>query len=160
MMTYPIRVRPTALILNEGKVLLIEYYENDQYHYNLPGGGVESGETIIDTLRRELLEEADAAIHVGPIAFIYEYSPHKQSGQYDSSIPGLNIIFDCSLQEGSVPQLPEHPDPHQVGVKWVPLEDLKAVVLYPNIGSHITEYARNKRHIELIEDHQLQCYAK
>jgi 8-oxo-dGTP diphosphatase len=61
------------------------------------------------------------------------YSPHKQSGDYDSSIPGLNIIFDCSLKEGALPQLPDHPDPTQVGVKWVELDKLEALVLYPNI---------------------------
>jgi 8-oxo-dGTP pyrophosphatase MutT (NUDIX family) len=51
----------------------IEYEENGQYHYNLPGGGAEPGETITDALKRELLEEANVEVDVGPIAFVYEY---------------------------------------------------------------------------------------
>jgi len=77
--TSHIRIRPTALIMNEGHILLIEYQENNQYHYNLPGGGVEQGESVTDTLRRELLEEANIEIKIGKIAFLYEYCPHKQS---------------------------------------------------------------------------------
>jgi 8-oxo-dGTP diphosphatase len=96
-----IRIRPTALILNEDHVLLIEYSENpNDLHYNLPGGGAEPGETILETLSRELLEEANVEINIGPIAFVYEYSPHKQSRAYDSQTPVLNIIFDCSIKEG------------------------------------------------------------
>ena len=34
----------------------------------------------------------------------------------------LNLVFECTLAEGSVAALPKHPDPNQVGVEWVPLE--------------------------------------
>ncbi|MCC2683450.1 MAG: hydrolase, partial [Paenibacillaceae bacterium] len=83
-MSFHIRVRPTALIIENGSVLLIEYEENSQYHYNLPGGGAEPGETITDALKRELKEEASTEVEVGSIAFVYEYCPHKQSGEYDA----------------------------------------------------------------------------
>lgn len=159
-MTFHIRIRPTALIINEGQVLLIQYQENNQFHYNLPGGGVEHGETITDTLKRELFEEANVKINIGPIAFLYEYSPHKQSGDYDSTTPVLNIIFDCEIQDGSIAKLPDSPDPNQVGVRWVPLENLDSVVLYPNLKGHIVEYSRTRRNIELIEDHQLKSYTR
>ncbi|MEK4251830.1 NUDIX domain-containing protein [Paenibacillus sp. FSL W7-1287] len=157
-MTSHIRIRPTALIMNEGHILLIEYQENNQYHYNLPGGGVEQGESVTDTLRRELLEEANVEIKIGKIAFLYEYCPHKQSGDYDSETPVLNIIFDCEIQDGFIAKLPESPDPNQVGVRWIPIDKLDSIILYPNIREHIVEYSKTRRNIELIEDHQLKSY--
>lgn len=157
-MTSNIRIRPTALILNEGKVLLIQYKEHDQIHYNLPGGGSEPGETLAETLRRELLEEANSTIHIGPVALMYEYSPHKQSGDYESNTPSIYVVFDCSLPEDSIPSMPDTPDPNQVGVKWLPLEELENVILYPRIQQHIIEYSIHKRSIEWIEDHQLKSY--
>jgi 8-oxo-dGTP diphosphatase len=159
-MNFHIRIRPTSLIFNEGKVLLIEYKENDEIHYNLPGGGAEPGEMITDTLKRELIEEANVEINIGPIAFVFEYFPDKQSGDYSSKIHGLHIIFDCTIKKGSIPQLPDNPDPNQVGVRWIPIELLESVILYPNIKEHIIEYSRHRRNIELIEDHQLKSYIK
>ncbi len=156
-----IRIRPTALIIEDNHVLLIEYNENpEKLHYNLPGGGSEPGETITETLVRELMEEANVQINIGSIAFLYEYTPHRQSGDYESQTPVLNIIFDCSIKEGSSPRLPDVPDPMQVGVSWISLTELESIILYPNIKRHIIEYSKTKRNIEFIEDHQLESYLK
>ncbi|WP_223067420.1 NUDIX domain-containing protein [Paenibacillus caui] len=157
-MSCHIRTRPTALIISEGKVLLIEYQDKEQLHYNLPGGGAEPGEAITESLRRELLEEASIEINIGPVAFVYEYFPNKQSGDYESSVHGLHIIFDCEIKEGFTPKLPDHPDSCQVGVKWIAIEELESVILYPNIKKHIKEYSKSRRNIDLIEDHQLESY--
>lgn len=160
-MSSHIRIRPTALIIEDNHVLLIEYSENpNELHYNLPGGGVESDESIIETLERELMEEANIQINVGRIAFLYEYNPLNQSGEYNSKTPVLSIIFDCSIKAGSEAKLPDNPDPMQVGVRWVNLESLERIILYPNIKKHIIEYSKNRRSIELIEDHQLERYTK
>lgn len=42
-MLYNIRVRPTALIVKDNSILLIEYKDENGTHYNLPGGGAEPG---------------------------------------------------------------------------------------------------------------------
>jgi 8-oxo-dGTP pyrophosphatase MutT (NUDIX family) len=104
---YHIRVRPTALVIQDDRVLCIEYKDEVGVHYNLPGGGAEPGETLEDGVRREMLEETGAAVEVGPIAMVYEYAPHQQSGDYDTDTHILNIIFDCTLKENAVPKLPD-----------------------------------------------------
>ncbi|MGG3805145.1 NUDIX domain-containing protein [Metabacillus fastidiosus] len=63
-MTYPIRVRTSALIIQDNKVLLVEFKDENGLHYNLPGGGVESGETLVESVKREALEEASVHIEV------------------------------------------------------------------------------------------------
>lgn len=157
-MSYHIRVRPTALIIQDDKVLLIEYEDKFGIHYNLPGGGAEEGETLIEGVKRELLEEAMADVEVGPIAFVYEVAPHHQSGDYTLDFHGINIIFHCTLKEGSEPRLPDKVDANQTAVRWVSIHELDSIVLYPNIRNHIKQYVMNGRTIELIEDYMLEGY--
>ncbi|MCS7458651.1 NUDIX domain-containing protein [Paenibacillus doosanensis] len=159
-MTYHIRVRPTALIIQNGSILLIEYTDEHGVHYNLPGGGAEPGETLAEGAAREVLEETCAEAEVGPIAFVYEMAPHRQSGDHPNSPHNLSIIFECTLKEGSVPRLPDQPDPKQSAVKWIPLSELDSIVLYPNISGHIRRFVNRRATMELIEDHELDSYAQ
>jgi 8-oxo-dGTP diphosphatase len=150
-----VRIRCKGLIVENNSVLLVEYDENG-IHYNLPGGGLEPGETILEGVAREVLEETTTQVDVGPLALIYEFNPHKQSGDYNvNEKHGLHLIFKCTLKNNSIPRLPQNPDPHQTGVKWVPLEELNSILLIPNINKRIKEYIQNQRNIELIEDYRL-----
>lgn len=157
-MSYHIRVRPTALVIQDEQILLVEYSDSNGIHYNLPGGGAEPGETITDGVLRELYEETTISAVAGPIAFVYEYAPHHHSGNNTSNIHTLYIVLECCPQAGSVARLPDIPDPDQSAVRWIPLSQLDDIVLYPNIKQHIKKYARERKNIELIEDHQLARY--
>lgn len=75
-MNNPIRVRAGAIIIENKAILLVEFNDENGLHYNVPGGGVETEETVIEAVRREVREEVQAEIEVGPLAFVYEYSPH------------------------------------------------------------------------------------
>ena len=151
-----VRVRCTGLIIKDNSVLLVEY-DDDGIHYNLPGGGLEPGETIVEGVAREVFEETNAEVEVGKLALIYELAPHKQSGDYKlSERHGLHLIFECKLINNSIPKLPRQPDPHQIAVKWIPVDELESILLIPNISKQIKEYVNNRRTIDLIEDHQLE----
>ena len=156
-MTYPIRVRASALIIKNDAVLLVEFDDENGLHYNLPGGGVETGETLIEALKREAREEASVDMEVGEVAFIYEYAPFKNMDKY-GSIHSLTTIFDCALKEGAEPSISLTPDPNQTGVKWIPLNELSQVVLYPNIREEIVAYVQKRTTIKLIEEQQLKEY--
>ena len=150
-----VRIRCTGLIIENNSVLLVEYDDNG-VHYNLPGGGLEPGETIVEGVAREVLEETTAEVEVGPLALLYELAPHKQSGDYDvNEKHSLHLIFECTLKNNSRPKLPQKPDPNQTAVKWVTLEELGSILLIPNINQQIINYVKNKRNIELIEDYRL-----
>lgn len=159
-MSFHIRVRPTALIIKNDCILLVEYMDNDGVHYHLPGGGAEPGETLVEGVRREVFEETCAEVEVGPIAFVYEMAPHHQSGDHPNAPHNLSIMFECTLKVDSIPRLPDHPDPNQSGVKWVPLSSLDSIVLYPHIQKQIQRYAEHRRSIPIIEDHTLNSYSK
>lgn len=156
-MTYHIRVRAGAVIIENGSILLIEFNDKNGLHYNLPAGGVEPNETVIEAVQREAKEEASVDVEVGSLAFVYEYAPHLNSNKYGTT-HSLNLMFECKIKNGFVPKLPANPDPNQTDVKWVPLSELHHIILYPNIKKHIINYAENKRNIDLIEEHLLQGY--
>jgi ADP-ribose pyrophosphatase YjhB (NUDIX family) len=153
-----IRVTARALIVANEAVLLVEFDDESGLHYNLPGGGVDPGETIIEGLTREAKEEASVNIEVGPLVFVIECEPNKNSS-WAGPIHGLHLIFDCQLSGESRPQLPDHPDANQTAVKWVKLSELDAnqtavkwvklselesVELLPHIADRIIEYSRSQ----------------
>jgi 8-oxo-dGTP diphosphatase len=156
-MSYPIRVRACALVIQDEAVLLVEFQDEYGLHYNLPAGGVEPGESVKEAVQREAREEASVEVEVGPLAFVYEYAPHLNDHKYGKAPHGLSLMFDCTLKEGAVPKLSDKPDENQTGAKWIPIRELDNIVLYPNIKEHIKAYAQDrKRNIALIEEHQLE----
>ena len=156
-MTYPIRLRSSVLIIKHDAVLLIEFNDENGVHYNLPGGGVEAGESLIQAIKREAWEEAAVRIDVGKVAFIYEYAPHLTQARY-GPVHSLTTIFECTLQKGEVPRMPEKPDQNQTAVKWIRLDELHQVVLYPNIRDQIISYSKHRQTIGLLEEQDLASY--
>ena len=154
-MTYHIRVRVGALIIENNEILLTEF--DDPYRgifYDFPAGGAEPHESLIEAVKREAREEANIDVEVGPLAFVYEYAPHLNENKYGQTHT-LVMLFDCTLNSGSKPRLPEKPDPNQTAVKWVPLTELEHLELYANIGKQINDYASKKRNIDLLQEHKL-----
>ena len=66
------RIRLTGILVEDGKVLLVKEVLRERSRWNLPGGGLEPGETIEAGLIRELREETGlrltAITHVLPPA--------------------------------------------------------------------------------------------
>ncbi|WP_419883221.1 NUDIX domain-containing protein [Peribacillus sp. B-H-3] len=153
-MVYHIRVRACALILESDSILLIEFNDENGLHYNLPAGGVEPNESVVEAVRREAKEEASIDVEVGPLAFVYEYAPHLNSNKYGET-HSLQLMFDCKIKDGYIPKLPINPDKNQIGVKWIKLTQLNDIVLYPNIRIQIINYAKNRKNIEFTEEYRL-----
>ncbi|MGG0719205.1 NUDIX domain-containing protein [Robertmurraya massiliosenegalensis] len=158
-MPYHIRVRACALIIENNSILLVEFNDHRGIHYNLPAGGVEPNESIIEAVKREAKEEASIDVEVGPLAMVYEYAPHLNEQKY-GSVQSLQLMFECKIKDGSTPQMPANPDPNQTGVKWISLDDLHSIELYPNIREHIIHYSKTKETINYIEEQNLEQYVK
>ncbi|UVI32655.1 NUDIX domain-containing protein [Paenibacillus spongiae] len=152
-----IRLRAAALIIENEAILLVEYNNDEEegVHYNLPAGGVEPGETLVEAAIREAKEEASVEIEVGPVAFVYEYQPAKNHYIY-GDVHSVGITFACKRKEGSVPRQPDRPDSHQTGVKWIPLAQLNSIRLYPEITQDILDYYAGGTYRNYIEEHEIQ----
>lgn len=117
-------LRPAAygIIGHEGKLLLLKMQHTGKYH--LPGGGVSVGETIEDTLQREIREETGIEIEVGRFAhfeeifFYYDPSDRAYHGlhfYYICRPKTLGLLGDDQVNDGSA----EKP-------RWVNVEHLYA----------------------------------
>jgi 8-oxo-dGTP pyrophosphatase MutT (NUDIX family) len=152
-----IRLRACALIIENDAILLVEFKNDndDGVHYNLPAGGLEPGETLIEAAQREVKEEACVEVEVGSVAFVYEYQPTKNNYIYGDT-HSVGVTFECKLKPGSYPKLPENPDPHQIGVKWIPISELHSIQLYPEINKDIVDYYSGENYRNYVEEHEIQ----
>ncbi|WP_456274422.1 NUDIX domain-containing protein [Bacillus sp. AK031] len=156
-MGYPIRVRAGALMIQNESVLLVKFEDHKGIHYNLPGGGVEAGESVGEAAVREAKEEAGIDVGVDSLAFIYEYAPHQNENLY-GPVHNLSLFFACTILGNHEPSLPDNPDPKQTGVEWISLSELHSITLYPKIQDQIIEYTSGRYSLDLIQETDLAKY--
>ena len=74
------RIRVSAILRWQGRVLLCRQEKPGKEYWLLPGGGVDGGETLIEALRRELREELGVEADVqfeGPVALVDSIAPKR-----------------------------------------------------------------------------------
>lgn len=144
------RVSANAAIIVDEKILLIVFEDESGRHYNLPGGGIDPGESLEEGLQRECIEEAVADIEIGKLLLVWEYEPIRSSNHF-GPLAKLGFVFQCSLKAGCTPRLPSSPDQNQIDVCWVPLLDLETLLpparpaLYPDIITQLLESYRSQK---------------
>lgn len=89
-----LRIRVAAIIIREGKILLVAHKKNNNIYWLLPGGGVHFGESLKEALKREVMEELGISVSVHDLILV------------NDSIDDLvrkhivNVCFSCTYQEG------------------------------------------------------------
>jgi 8-oxo-dGTP diphosphatase len=126
----PIRLNVNAAIVRDDELLLVEFRDENGVHFNLPGGGLDSGESVEEGLKRECREEASVEVTVERLLLVWEYVPQKENFKYGSR-QKVGLVFLCRLKENSTPKLPERPDKNQTGVRWIKLSELTSVPTPP-----------------------------
>ncbi len=127
-----IRNSVKAIIVRDGRLLCNKNMDERGVVYCVPGGGQDFQEVIQDTVRRECIEEIGAKVDVGDLLFVREYigKNHSQPEKY-GHFHQVEFFFECKLFPEEVPILGEHADANQVGVEWLPFEQLKQVQFFP-----------------------------
>jgi len=82
------RIAVSALIFHEGQILLAQRRDIDWW--NLPGGGMEEGETVDEAVRREVYEETCLEVSVERLVGVYS-KPQKQE---------VVLTFLCHITAG------------------------------------------------------------
>lgn len=137
-MTRQVRVSAKAIVVQDGRVLLVRNHDADGDWYCLPGGGQAHGEALADALKRECLEEIGCRVIVGRVLFVRDYiAAHHEFAVQDLGAHQVEIMFECQLAPASAPQVGDDPDGMQTGVAWVPLSALAGCRFYPRAVADI-----------------------
>ncbi|WP_340390564.1 NUDIX domain-containing protein [Paenibacillus sp. FSL E2-0151] len=129
----PIRNSAKAVIVQDGRLLVIRLEDQYGTAYVFPGGGQEKGEELKDAVARECLEEIGQAVNVGELLHIREYiGKNHEFAEWDGDIHQVEFYFACRLIDPEATVFEgSNPDDHQVAVEWIALEELSNIRLYP-----------------------------
>jgi 8-oxo-dGTP diphosphatase len=125
------RIRVSAILRWKGRILLCRHEKPGKEYWLLPGGGVNSGESLVDALHRELAEEIgiDEELPVeGPVAVVDSIAPVRSFAPKHI----VHIIFAGDLGGRSLEAVTSQ-DAAVRGHRLFGVDDLEVVVLHPPI---------------------------
>lgn len=123
------KVRPSVVIIENDCVLLMRYRYGQTDVYNLPGGNVDKGETLVQTVMRELQEELGIEIAVKKMILTGEIlmpEPKKDI---------LHCVFVAKITQGKPILNPV--ETSALAVVWKPINMLKDLDMYPDVGAEL-----------------------
>jgi 8-oxo-dGTP diphosphatase len=132
------RIRVSALLRWQERVLLCRHEKGPKTYWLLPGGGVNSGESLVDALHRELAEEvgiADKLPVEGPVAIVDSISPQRSFAAKHV----VHIIFAGDLGGRSLETVTSR-DAAVRGHSLFALDELDGVVLHPPIQRFLARW--------------------
>ncbi|MET7550316.1 NUDIX domain-containing protein [Streptomyces sp. NPDC005500] len=129
----------TAIVRDDaGRLLLIHKTDNDLWA--LPGGGHDIGESVADTVVREVAEETGIAVEVDSIVGLYT-NPHHVIEYDDGEVrQQFSICFRAHPVGGSLRTSSESKE-----VRWIDPADLDGLDIHPSMQLRITHGLDSER---------------
>ena len=132
------RIRVSAILRWQGRVLLCRQEKPGKEYWLLPGGGVDVGETLIEALRRELPEELAIEADVqfeGPVAVVDSIAPRWRWRAATSSTSSSRAdLSNRSLEDV------ETRDAAIKGARLFSRDELEDVVVHPPIKRFLARW--------------------
>jgi ADP-ribose pyrophosphatase YjhB (NUDIX family) len=132
------RIRVSAILRWHGRMLLCRHEKGERENWLLPGGGVNSGESLTRALHRELAEEIgieDELPVEGPVAIVDSIAPaHSYVTKHV-----VHIIFSGDLSGRSLEAVTSQ-DAAVRGHRLFTVPELDDVVLHPPIQRFLARW--------------------
>ncbi|WP_327355007.1 NUDIX hydrolase [Streptomyces sp. NBC_01304] len=121
----------TAVVCDDaGRVLLIHKTDNDLWA--LPGGGHDIGESVGDTVVREVMEETGIAVDIDNIVGLYTDPQHVMAYDDGEVRQQFSICFRAHPTGGSLQTSSESKE-----VRWINPADLDGLDIHPSMRLRI-----------------------
>lgn len=141
-------VTVAAVVERNGAFLLVEEQTEDGIRYNQPAGHLEDGESLVQAVVRETLEESACDFRPEALLGIYQYR------QTSSNVTYLRFAFTGTLS-------PPHPgqalDAGILRALWMPVEEIRACRdrhRSPLLMQCIDDYLNGQRYpLQLLHHH-------
>jgi len=132
-----LRIRACGLCFLDSGLILVKHegVGTNGIFWAPPGGGVEPGESIVDALKREFLEEVSLDVKVGPFLFIHEF--------INNDLHAIELFFHVKRESGNVRTGfdPEHSRQDQLIAEARPFSEREIKTLPPEQRHQIFNYA-------------------
>lgn len=127
-----VRTAARAVLLRDGALLVVRIRTQEGEFLVLPGGGQEHGETLTDTVRREVMEELGLTVTPRGLMYVREYvgknhAMHRIHGHFHQ----VEAVFHCLCDDLGPIGEGRGRDRRQVGFEWLPLARLADYPLSP-----------------------------
>jgi ADP-ribose pyrophosphatase YjhB (NUDIX family) len=111
------RVRVTGVVVEDGRILLLNQDTGTGRSWSLPGGKLEAGETLAQALVREMKEETGLDVEPGRLLYICDHVPaevvhvtfeaRRAGGTLGDTKAGADTTPIRGMEFVPVPKLPE-----------------------------------------------------
>ena len=128
----------TAIVLNAaGELLMV--HKTDNNLWALPGGGMDPGESISQTIVREVKEETGMDVAVTGVVGIYTNPGHVIAYDDGEVRQQCSICFTTDLIGGEITTSSETSE-----VEFVPIDKLGALNINPSMRLRIDHWLENR----------------
>ena len=127
-----IRNAVRAVVIRKDRILLLRKQGGGRAErFTLPGGAQDPGESLIDALNRECVEEIGTPVDAIELAYVADFIKLRNT-EPPSRRHVVDFLFRCRVPDNYSPRNGDRPDRHQVEVVWAELSALERVPLFPH----------------------------
>lgn len=111
----------TGVVIEHGRILLLNQDTDTGRSWSLPGGKLEDGETLAEALVREMKEETGLDVEPGRLLYVCDHLPGNGTHV-------VHMTFEARRTGGTVGDITAGADTTPIrGVEFVPVSELPAL---------------------------------